>query len=99
MTDLERELSLVRLRAEVVLLERLNAGYGFADGRIPAEVYLADPAARDRVGRSALRPRDTHAAAAAEVAAALARAEAEVAASTSRLAELGSRLELDPAQR
>ena len=89
---------LVRLRAEAALLRRLNAGYGFADSRIPAEVFLRDEAARKRLGNSPLRPRETHAAASAELEDLIAPAQAELERSDSRLASLIRRLELSPAE-
>lgn len=52
---LERDIRLIACRAEVAVLTRLEAGYGFADARVAREVYLDDPAARARLGGDALR--------------------------------------------
>jgi len=57
---LEPHIRLVRLRAEAALVRRLNSGHGFADPGIPAQLFLRDDRARERLGRDALRPRDTH---------------------------------------
>ena len=58
--SLERHVAWVRLQAERALLLRLNAGFGFADGRSAGELFLREPAARERLGRGSLRPEDTH---------------------------------------
>ena len=65
--ELEDLTALVRLRAEAALVRRLNAGYGFADSRIPSELYLRDHAARMRLGHTSVRPEDTHVAQAEEI--------------------------------
>ncbi|GAB4562332.1 MAG: ATP-binding protein [Haliangiales bacterium] len=90
---------LVRLYAEGALLRRFNAGYGFADSRIPAEVYLLDDDARERLGRDSLRPQDTHLAQAEEIEAALVDAYDSLYGYTSPLTTLGDRFGLDGAER
>jgi hypothetical protein len=60
-----------RLRAEAAFLDRLNRGSGFADPRAPTQVHLRDRDAVARLALVALRPSNTHAKAAAAVAAAL----------------------------
>ena len=90
---------LIRLRAELALVQRMNAGYGFADRRIPAEVYLRDDAARERLGRSALRPKDTHADQRAEIEAALEAAEASWPEDGTGLTLLCDRFGLDAGER
>lgn len=89
---------LIRLRAEAALLERLNAGYGFADSRAAAHLYLRDPDARERLGRDSLKPQDTHVAQAAELAAAIEAAEDALAEHASRLILLAERFRLGPAE-
>ncbi len=96
---LDPHLQVVRLRAERALLSRLNAGYGFADARIPSEVYLRDPDARARVGASPLRPRGTHADALSRVAAEIASAERTLGDRPSRLAALAQRVRLSSEER
>ncbi|HTJ46552.1 MAG TPA: AAA family ATPase [Kofleriaceae bacterium] len=83
-----------RLHVERVLLGRFSAGYGFSDGRVPAEVYVADADARARIGRDPLRPRNTHAEQLAEVERRIAAMPAWPAPDT-RLARLASRFGLD----
>ncbi|WP_428267839.1 AAA family ATPase [Haliangium sp.] len=90
---------LVRLYAEGALLRRFNAGYGFADTRIPAELYLWDDAARERMSRDSLRPQDTHLAQAQELEQALSEAYDAVLEQPSPLAALGDRFGLDAAER
>jgi hypothetical protein len=89
----------VRLRAEAALLRRLNAGYGFSDPRAPAEMFLRDPAARQRLSRDPLRPRDTHRDELAAAVQAIAEADAEAVEVRSRLDELCDRLAVRPAER
>jgi SpoVK/Ycf46/Vps4 family AAA+-type ATPase len=89
----------VRLRAEAALVERLNAGYGFADARIPGELYLRDAPARDRLSRDSLRPRESHLAQAIELAEAIAEAAAALERSDSPLVTLAARFGLDTAER
>ncbi len=91
-------LTLVRLRAEYALVRRLNAGYGFADARIPAEVYLRDGQARERMSRDSLRPQGTHLAQASEITEAIAKAEEAAARCESGLGTLAQRLGLDRAE-
>jgi ATPase family protein associated with various cellular activities (AAA) len=66
----------VRLRAEAALLRRLNAGSGFADPRIPAQIYLRDEWALARLAGGTLRPQHTHARAAEEITAELGKRDA-----------------------
>ncbi len=88
---------LVRLRAEAALIDRLNAGYGF-EARAPARLYLRDDEARERLGRDALQPRDTHLAQAEELAEAIAEAEAALELHESPLTMLAERFALVPAE-
>src|SRR5690349_11504659 len=81
--------------AEAALLRRLNAGSGFADPRVPSQIYLRDKDALARVAGGTLRPKETHAKPAAELAAALAKSQAKAA----RLEVMASRMGLDPAAR
>ncbi len=62
----------IRLAAEAALYLRLNAGAGFAEGRLPAQVHLRDAGASARLVRGTLRPEGTHRKALAEVQAVLA---------------------------
>ena len=87
-------LRLVRLQAEAALVRRLNSGYGFTDAGVPAQIYLRDPAARERLGRDALRPEDTHLEQAQELAEAIAELEAEIAVHASPIATLIERFAL-----
>lgn len=98
-TALTLHTTLVRLRAEAALIQRFNAGYGFADARLPSEVFLRDASARERLRRDSLRPQDTHIAQGREIADAIAEAERALEGHTSPLVELGDRLALDPAER
>lgn len=91
-------IELVRLHAEAALVRRFNAGYGFADARIPAEIYLHDPAARERLSRDDLRPRDTHLAQAGELDQSMARARAALDNHASPLTVLAERFELNQAE-
>lgn len=90
----------VRLHAEAALLRRLDAGSGFADARVPSQVYLRDSAANSRIAGGTLRPQGTHRTARAEVTQALGQAS-EVSAklvmeSDNRLVQLVRRLGIDP---
>ncbi|MBA3461334.1 MAG: ATP-binding protein [Deltaproteobacteria bacterium] len=85
----------VRLHAEAALLRRLNAGSGFADPRVPSQIYLRDEAALARLAGGTLRPRGTHANAAAELERAIA-AAAPGDASATRLGVMIARMGLDP---
>ena len=89
---------LLEADAEAALVRRLNAGYGFADARVPAQVFLRDPEARERMSRDALRPRDTHLDQAAELDEAIADLEAVVAVHASPLSTLCDRFALSPAE-
>lgn len=94
MSELADLVTLVRRYAEGALLRRLNAGSGFADPRVPAQIYLRDEAALARVAGGTLRPQGTHAKAADELARAIAAGQARVGA-PSRFATLTARLGLD----
>jgi hypothetical protein len=83
----------IRLRAEAALYRRLDAGSGFADPRVPAQIYLRDPGARERLGAGTLRPRGTHKKALEAATAAI--AEARAAGRVERVDLLGRRLGLD----
>jgi len=85
----------IRLLAEAALLRRLNAGSGFADPRLPSQIYLRDEAALARLAGGTLRPKDTHKKAEAELAELAQRAPRAV----TRLDTLATRLGLDPAAR
>jgi SpoVK/Ycf46/Vps4 family AAA+-type ATPase len=89
---------LVRLYAEAAMIRRFNAGYGFADSRIPAEVFLWDEMARDRLGRDSLRPQDTHLAQADEIDHAIGNAYATLDSYKSPLTTLAERFGLDEAE-
>ena len=45
MTELAPLITLVRRYAEAALVRRLNAGSGFADPRVPSQIYLRDESA------------------------------------------------------
>jgi len=87
----------VRLHAEAALLRRLNAGSGFADGRLASQIYLRDEAALARIAGGTLRPQGTHKKAVKEI-------EAEITGATAatsteprtRLATLVQRMGIDP---
>jgi hypothetical protein len=85
----------VRLHAEAALLRRLNAGAGFADPRIPSQIYLRDAAALGRIAGGTLRPQGSHRKAADELARAI--TAATESDQPTRLAILGERLGIDPA--
>ncbi len=97
--SLKPHFELVRLRAELALVTRLNAGFGFADRNIPGEIYLRDEHARERMGRSALRPKDTHDDQRGEIEAAIAKAEAAWPDEGTQLTVLCDRFDLDAAER
>jgi len=84
----------VRLHAEAALVRRLNAGSGFADPRVPSQIYLRDPAALGRLAGGTLRPQQTHAAAAIELERAIAQAAKSDAGAT-RLGLMTARMGLD----
>jgi hypothetical protein len=92
-TSLVGAITAVRLHAEAALLRRLNAGAGFADPRIPSQIYLRDPAALARIAGGTLRPQGSHRKAAGELAEVIARAGDGEAA---RLATMTERLGIDP---
>jgi hypothetical protein len=83
----------IRVLAEAALVRRLNAGSGFADPRLPSQIYLRDEAALGRLAGGTLRPKDTHKKAEAELAV-LAKSTQR---GSSRLDLLATRLGLDPA--
>lgn len=85
----------VRLHAEAALVRRLNAGSGFADPRVPSQIFLRDPEALARLAGGTLRPRETHAKAAVEIDRAIAGAAAHDASAT-RLGLLTKRMGLPP---
>ncbi len=84
----------VRLHAEAALVRRLNAGSGFADPRVPSQIFLRDPAALARIAGGTLRPQQTHAAAAIELQRAIAQAATNDA-GTTRLGLMSARMGLD----
>src|SRR5580692_6567945 len=83
----------VRAHAEVALLRRLDAGAGFADARLAAQIYLRDEAALARVAGGTLRPRGTHSRALTELEHTLAARSAHV--DGTPLATLLARTRLD----
>ncbi len=95
MAELEPIVREIRLLAEAALLRRLNAGSGFADPRVPSQIYLRDPVALSRLAGGTLRPQNTHSKAAAEIAAELKKS----AAKSPRLETLVERLAIDPGGR
>ncbi len=95
LAELAPHLLLVRLRAEAALVARLNEGVGSRGG--PA-VYLRDEAARERLGRDPLRPRDTHDEQAAELADAIEQAAGALAVHRSPLTVLAERFGLSAAE-
>ena len=96
-SDVGGVVALVRLRAEAALLRRLNAGHGFADPRLPGQIYVRDGAARARIARGKLEPKDTHRRQASEVEAAI--AAAEPAARSETLDLVAARFGLDERER
>src|SRR5690242_14649176 len=84
----------MRMHAEAALLRRLNAGAGFADGRLPSQVYLRNPDALSRIAGGTLRPQGTHKKAADQLARAL--AEATLEAAQTRLSTMTDMLNIDP---
>lgn len=95
---LEPHIRLARLRAEAALVRRLNAGYGFADPSLPAQLFLRDEAARERLGRDPLRPRDTHEEQASELEEEIADLAARLEVHASPLADLVDGFRLSPAE-
>jgi len=93
--ELDAVIAGVRLHAEAALLRRLNAGAGFADPRVASQIYLRDEAALARLLGGTLRPRGTHAKAAAELERVIAEATAAGPGGT-RLSLMARRLGLDP---
>ncbi len=85
----------VRLHAEAALIRRLNAGSGFADPRVPSQIFLRDPAALARIAGGTLRPQQSHAKAAVELERAIASAAGHDANAT-RLGVMTARMGLDP---
>jgi hypothetical protein len=79
MTDWAAPLVLeMRLHALAALLRRLDAGAGFADAHLPAQIYLRDPAALAHITGGTLRPQGTHRRALAEVERAIAGLETQI---------------------
>ncbi|MBA3501564.1 MAG: hypothetical protein H0T65_14460, partial [Deltaproteobacteria bacterium] len=68
MSDLAPLVTLVRRYAEAALLRRLNAGSGFADPRVPSQIYLRDESALARIAGGTLRPQRSHEKAAEDLA-------------------------------
>lgn len=91
-------IALVRLRAEAVVLRRLDGAAGFADPRLPGPLHLRDPEAAARLVRGTLRPQGGHARQLAEVDAAIA-ATLAAGLPPSRLDELAARFGLDAGER
>ena len=89
----------VRLLAEAALLRRFNAGVGFADARLPSQMYCRDPDVSLRIGSGLLRSKDTHRKASDAVASLLAAAHAACQHESSRMDLLVARLELDALSR
>jgi AAA+ superfamily predicted ATPase len=96
--ELVPHVDLVRLRLEAAVTARINAGYGGAGGPTPTATYLRDDAARERLGRDALRPEQTHADQAEELADAIDAAEAELELHRSPLTVARDRFALSPAE-
>jgi hypothetical protein len=97
--DLAPVIALVRLRAEAALLRRLNAGHGFADPKLPGQVYVRDAAARNRIARGKLEPKDTHRKQAEELDATIAAAQQAAAKAKTPLDLVAQRFGLDSAER
>ena len=95
MGDLDPVIAEIRLLAEAALLRRLNAGSGFADPRVPSQIFLRDEAALARLAGGTLRPHNTHAKPAAELALAI----RSSAARSERLERMTERLAIDPGGR
>jgi SpoVK/Ycf46/Vps4 family AAA+-type ATPase len=87
----------VRLHAEAALLRRLNAGAGFADGRLASQIFLRDDAALARIAGGTLRPQGTHKKAVEQIEAEITGAtKATEHAALTRLATMTKRLGIDP---
>ena len=69
--ELEHLVKTFRLFAERALVNRLNAGAGFAEARIASQIYLHDEAASARIAGGTLRSQGTHRKAAEEITATL----------------------------
>ncbi|MBA3453970.1 MAG: ATP-binding protein [Deltaproteobacteria bacterium] len=95
MADLDELVREIRLHAEAALVRRLNAGSGFADPRVPSQIYLRDEAALARLAGGTLRPQGTHRGAQAELDRAIAGAAGHDAGAT-RAGLMTQRLGLDP---
>lgn len=85
----------VRLLAEAALLRRFNAGVGFADARLPSQMFCRDPDVAARIGSGLIRSKETHRKASDSVATLLAAADLARQQEFSRLDLLAERLELD----
>ena len=95
MAELDALIHEIRLHAEAALVRRLNAGSGFADPRVPSQIYLRDQAALARLAGGTLRPQGTHRTAQAELERAIAGATSHDAGAT-RVGLMTRRLDLDP---
>lgn len=93
MSELAPLVTLVRRYAEAALLRRLNAGSGFADPRVPSQIYVRDEATLARIAGGTLRPKGTHEKAADDLSRAI--AEQKSAITPSRFATMTARLGLD----
>jgi len=93
--SLDSTVRLIRLRAELALLVMLDHGFGYADPRLPAETYLRDDDARERLFRAGLKPKGTHTDSARAVAERIAELEPL---SYGDLEALGRRLALAPSE-
>ncbi len=87
----------IRLLAEAALFRRFNAGVGFADARLPSQLFCRDAEVAQRIGSGMLRSHATHQQASDAVAALL--AGLPPLPLTSRITTLASRLALDPLSR
>lgn len=97
MAELDLLIAELRLHAEAALLRRLDAGSGFADPRVPSQIYLREPGALARLAGGTLRPQGTHRKALAELDAAIARASTHDASAT-RLGLVRARFALAPGE-
>ncbi|HPH66761.1 MAG TPA: AAA family ATPase [Kofleriaceae bacterium] len=88
----------VRLLAEAALLRRFNAGVGFADARMPSQLFCRDAELAQRLGSGMLRSQGTHQHASAAVATLLAALQPGPP-TASRIATLASRLAFDSLSR
>ncbi|HLL21346.1 MAG TPA: hypothetical protein VK427_04400, partial [Kofleriaceae bacterium] len=94
MSELAPLVTLVRRSAEAALLRRFNAGSGFADPRVPSQIYLRDDSALARIAGGTLRPQRTHERAAEELARVIAEHKVAAAREGSRFTVMSTRLGL-----